>query len=74
MPYEACIDAVQILRSTLSLLEQSQYPEKDSPSIQFVIEALRDTIAVLEAGKFPPAKEEPTEFVARAASARTRAD
>jgi len=72
MPYGTSIDVVPILRSTLSLLEHSEFPEKNSPPILLVIDLLRDTIAVLEIAKRPPGTAEPPECAPRAAFARTR--
>jgi hypothetical protein len=72
MPYDTSIEVVPILRSTLSLLEHSDYPEKDSIPILLVIDLLHDTIAALEAAKHPPAIAEPPASPPRAASAKPR--
>ena len=58
MPYEASIDVVQILRSTLYLLEHADYPQKGSSAIAAIVAHLRLTIAELEGGaKRPPEGE-----------------
>jgi len=51
MPYEPVIDAVQILRSTLYLMENTQFPQKNSKTILAVVEQLRTAIADLEVAK-----------------------
>lgn len=48
MPYETVIDAVQILRATLDLLEHTEFPEKNSATIRTVVEHLNAAIADLE--------------------------
>lgn len=48
MPYETVIDAVQILRSTLHLLEHTDFPEKNWPTIADLVKHLHATIADLE--------------------------
>jgi hypothetical protein len=48
MPYETIIDAAQILRSTLYLLEHTDFPEKNSRTIQKVVQQLQAAIADLE--------------------------
>jgi hypothetical protein len=48
MPYETVIDAAQILRSTLHLLEHTQFPEKNSPTIAAVVQQLQAAIADLD--------------------------
>lgn len=57
MPYETSIDAVQILRSTLYLLEHAEFPQKHCPVIEEVVLHLRQAIADLEAARLPPARE-----------------
>lgn len=58
MPYEASIDVVQILRSTLYLLERADYPQKGSSAIAAIVGHLRLTIAELEGdAKRPPEGE-----------------
>jgi hypothetical protein len=61
MSYEAHIDVVPVLRSTLYLLERSQYPEKESPTIEALVLHLRQAIADLETAKRPPASEDATD-------------
>ncbi|HLH36162.1 MAG TPA: hypothetical protein VKX41_15935 [Alloacidobacterium sp.] len=51
MPYEIIIDAAQILRSTLHLLEHTQFPEKNSTMITNVVKQLRLAIDDLELAK-----------------------
>ena len=48
MPYEPVIDAVQILRSTLYLLEHTQFPQKNSQTIRTVVKQLQTAIGDLE--------------------------
>lgn len=51
MPYESVIDAAQILRSTLYLLEHTQFPEKNSRTIIDVTKQLRTALLDLEIAK-----------------------
>lgn len=55
MSYESNIDIVQILRSTLYLLEHAQYAERQSLTIQAIVPQIRQAIFDLEAAKHPPA-------------------
>ena len=48
MPYETVIDAVQILRATLDLLEHTEFPEKNSATIRTVVDHLNAAIVDLE--------------------------
>lgn len=60
MPYEPSIDVVRILRATLCLLENSQYPEKGFATIEALLRHLHSAIADLEAAaRIPPHSEEP---------------
>lgn len=51
MPYEQVIDAAQILRSALDLLEHTQFPEKHSQTIRAMIGQLKAAIADLDIAK-----------------------
>jgi hypothetical protein len=51
MPYETIVDAAQILRSTLYILEHSEFPERRSKPIADVIKQLRTAVADLESSK-----------------------
>jgi hypothetical protein len=57
MSYETHIDVVPVLRSTLYLLEHSQYPEKESRTVEALVLHLRQAIEDLETCKRLPASE-----------------
>lgn len=57
MPYESSIDIVQILRSTLYLLEHSLYAQKPSSTVEDLKLHISQAIADLEAAKRPVGKE-----------------
>jgi hypothetical protein len=61
MPYQPDLDIVQILRSTLYLLEHSHYPEKPSVTVEALRLHLTEAIAKLEAAKIPPGREDAAE-------------
>ena len=62
MSYEASIDVVPILCSTLHLLEHGRYPEKESPTIEALVLHLRQAVADLESAKRPPASEDAADW------------
>lgn len=72
MPYEPNIDVATILGATLRLLENSQYPQKHSASVEALIDQIRQCIAEIEAAKIPPAREEANSQASHASRDGTR--